>query len=160
MGKDSKLGIEGVWIVLAALLLMCFVGYKTADAVEIEAGPGFLSGEYSEGGVLIFNSELYKGWHIGGGYVSKQTCHCTYPADLDENIFFQVQHRAKWKLLEVGIGPAYWQNTNRALGKNLTWSLSLGLGGEHWSVRLRHFSNAGSGSPNLGQDMLTLGYQF
>jgi hypothetical protein len=63
-------------------------------------------------------------------------------------------------MAEIGIGAAYFQNTNRALGKNLTWSLSLGFGGEHWSVRFRHFSNAGSGSPNLGQDLLTIGYEF
>lgn len=45
-------------------------------------------------------------------------------------------------------------------GKNLTWALSLGVGSNHWSFRLRHYSNAGSGSPNLGQDMLTVGYAF
>lgn len=159
MGKDSKLNIDGKWIVGIVILLMCFVWYKEANAIELEVGPTVLSGEYSEGGALMITETVGK-WSLGGGYVSKQTCHCRYPAELDENIFFQVQRVATYKKLEVGIGPAYFQNTNRALGKNLTWSLSVGIKGEHWALRIRHFSNAGSGSPNLGQDMLLLGYAF
>ena len=159
MGKDSKLKIDGLWIILAFLLLLIFFAYKEANALELEAGPGLLSGEYSEGGVLMISERLGK-WSIGGGYVSPQHCHCNYPADLEENIFFQGQRILEYKRAELGIGAAYFQNTNRALGKNLTWSLSLGMGGEHWSIRLRHYSNAGSGKPNLGQDMLTIGYAF
>ena len=159
MGKDSKLKIDGVWVVIAFIIALIFFFYKEANAVEIEAGPGFLSGEYSEGGAVIINESVGK-WDIGGGYFSKQTCHCRYPDDLKENIFFHGQRIVEYKKWELGIGAAYFQNTNRALGKNLTWSLSVGFGGEHWSVRIRHFSNAGSGSPNLGQDLLTIGYAF
>ena len=159
MGKDSKLGIDGIWIILVFVLVLIFFLYEEANAVELEIGPAVLSGEYSEGGALIINESVGK-WDIGGGYISKQVCHCNYPDDLKENIFFHGQTIVEYKMVEIGIGSAYFQNTNRALGKNLTWSLSLGFGGEHWSVRMRHFSNAGSGSPNLGQDMVTIGYQF
>ena len=160
MGKDSKLKINGVWIVLAFVVVLCFFAYKEANAFEAEVGPGFLSGEYSEGGAAIITERFGK-WSVGGGYVSKQTCHCRYPADLDENIFFQGQRMFDYKNAELGIGAAYFQNTNRALGKNLTWSLSLGYRfTDHWTVRIRHWSNAGSGSPNLGQDLLTIGYNF
>lgn len=159
MGKDSKLGIQGYWILLIFLLVLAFFFYKEAEAAEFEVGPTLLSGEFSEGGVLIFNERIGK-WSLGGGYVSKQYCHCTWPTDLEENIFFQGQRIVEYKKFEIGVGAAYFQNTNRALGKNLTWSLSLGYGGEHWSIRLRHYSNAGSGTPNLGQDMVTIGYEF
>lgn len=159
MAKDSKLGIHGKWLVLAALIVMAFVWSKESSAVELEVGPTLLSGEYSEGGALLVTETVGK-FSFAGGYIYKQTCHCTDPADLEENIFFQVQRVAVYKKLEVGIGPAYFQNTNRALGKNLTFSLSLGYGGEKWSIRFRHYSNAGSGSPNLGQDMITVGYSF
>ena len=159
MGKDSKLKIDGKWIIAAFLLLLVFFAYKEANALELEAGPGMLSGEYSEGGVLMITERMGK-WSLGGGYVSPQRCHCNYPADLEENIFFQGQRILEYKRAEMGIGAAYFQNTNRALGKNLTWSLSLGYGGEHWSIRIRHYSNAGSGKPNLGQDMITVGYAF
>lgn len=159
MGKDSKLGIEGVWIVVALLLLLAFMFWKEADAAEFEVGPAFLSGEFSEGGALIFNQRVGR-FDVGGGYVSKQQCHCTYPASLDENIFFHAQRVVQWRALEAGLGAAYFQNTNRALGKNLTWSLSLGLRFDHFSIKVRHFSNAGSGSPNLGQDLLAVGWRF
>lgn len=159
MGKDSKLGIQGVWIVAVFLLILVFFAYKEANALELEAGPAVLSGEFAEGGALMITERIGP-WSLGGGYVSKQVCHCRYPAELKENIFFQAQRILEYKRAELGIGAAYWQNTNRALGKHLTWSLSLGFGGEHWSLRLRHYSNAGSGSPNLGQDMLTVGYSF
>lgn len=163
MGKDSKLGIEGAWIVLVFLLILGFFFYSEANAAEFEIGPAVLSGEYSDGGALIFSERIGK-FAIGGGYVSEQfvnTCgrpDCAF--DIRENILFQVQRIVKWKNAEIGIGPAYFQNTNRALGKNLTWSLSLGYVGEHWAVRIRHYSNAGSGAPNMGQDMVTLGYSF
>lgn len=159
MGKDSKLGIQGYWIVLAFVLLLAFMFWKEAKAAEFEIGPAVLSGEYSEGGALMINED-FGNWRIGGGYVSEQYCHCNWPADLSSNIFFHGQRVVRYKALEAGIGAAYFQNTNRALGKNLTWSLSLGVGGDHWSVRVRHFSNAGSGKPNLGQDMVTIGYRF
>ena len=159
MGKDSKLGIQGYWIVLVFIIILVFFAYKEANALELEAGPTLLSGEYSEGGALIISDRIGK-FAVGGGYIYEQVCHCTYPAELDTNIFFHVQRVFEYKRWELGIGPAYFQNTNRALGKNLTWSLSLGYGGEHWSIRMRHFSNAGSGTPNLGQDMLVIGYAF
>ena len=159
MGKDSKLGIDGLWVIALFLVILMFFLYQEADAAEIEAGPAFLSGEFSEGGALLITERVGR-FSVGGGYISKQYCHCNYPADLRENIFFQGQRIVEYKKAEIGIGAAYFQNTNRALGKNLTWSLSAGYGGEHWNVRIRHYSNAGSGSPNLGQDMLTVGYRF
>lgn len=144
---------------MAFVLLLAFFFYKEAKAAEFELGPTILSGEYSEGGALMVTERVGR-WSIGGGFTSDQYCHCNWPADLGSNIFFQGQRIVEYKAFEMGIGAAYWQNTNRALGKNLTWSLSIGAGGEHWSVRIRHYSNAGSGRPNLGQDMITLGYSF
>ena len=160
MGKDSKLKVQGWMLILVFVLLLGWMFWKEANAAEFELGPGILSGEYSEGWAVILNQDVGEHWRIGGGVITEQYCHCNYPADLETNIFFHGQRVVKYKLLEMGIGAGYFQNTNRALGKNLTWSLSLGLAGEHWSVRLRHFSNAGSGKPNLGQDMVTLGYRF
>ena len=159
MGKDSKLGIQGYWIVLAFIVALALAFCHEAKSAEFEGGPTILSGEYSEGGLLMITERIGP-WSIGGGATSPQRCHCNWPADLDTNIFFQGQRIVDYKKVELGIGAAYWQNTNRALGKNLTWSLSVGYGGEHWSVRIRHWSNAGSGKPNLGQDVLTIGYQF
>ena len=126
MGKDSKLGIDGFWILLAFLAVLFFFFAKESSAAEFEIGPTLLSGEYSEGGVLLLTERIGR-WSIGGGYISEQRCHCRWPADLTENIFFQGQRVVEYKLAEIGIGGAYFQNTNRALGKKLTWALSLGI---------------------------------
>jgi len=159
MGKDSKLGIQGYILIAIFIALSAWFFATEVEAAEFEIGPTLLSGEFADGGMLIFTERLGK-WTLGGGYVSKQTCKCRVEVDLEENIFFQGQRIVDHKNWELGIGAAYFQNTNRALGKNLTWSLSLGYGKEHWSVRVRHWSNAGSGSPNLGQDVVTIGYAF
>ena len=166
MGKDSKLNVNGVWVVLAFIVLLILFALNEAEALELEAGPTILSGEYAEGGSMLVTERFGEGnvygrWAVGFGYVSKQYCHCNWPADLEENNLFQLQRVIDYERAELGIGMAYFTNTNRALGKNMTWSLSLGWRfNDHWTMRVRHYSNAGSGSPNLGQDMLTLGYKF
>lgn len=161
MGKDSKFKVEGAILVLIfVVILFAMFTCEDSNATEFEVGPTLLSGEYSEGGALLLTERIGK-FEVGGGYTSKQECHCRWPADLDENIFFQAQRMVRWKKVEAGIGAAYFQNTNRALGKRLTWALSFGLVDlGHFSVQIRHYSNAGSGSPNLGQDMVTVGWRF
>ncbi len=165
MGKDSKLGIEGYWLALAGLVLLIFFLASESEAAEIEIGPTFLSGDYAEGGIMLF-TERVGVWSFGAGYVSEQfvaTCGKTYgciESDLRENIFFQVQRIVVYKQCEIGIGPAYFQNTNRALGARTVFAISFGCGSERWFVRARHYSNAGSATPNLGQDALTIGYRF
>jgi len=165
VGKDSKLKIDGLYIVGAFLLLAFFFWSQESDAIELEVGPTLLSNDYAKGGMLLLTERQGK-WSFGGGYVSEQYADlspcvwskCTW--DIEPNLFFQVQRIVDYKNWELGVGPAYFQNTNRALGKNLTWTLSLGYKGDRWALRLRHYSNAGSGVPNMGQDALTIGYSF
>ena len=159
MGKDSKLKIHGYWIVLAFLFLLAFFFSQESESAELEIGPTNLSGEWSGGGMILLTEREGK-WAFGGGYVSEQYCKCTWPADIKPNIFFQVHRVIDYKNWEIGIGPTYFQNTNRALGTNLNWGLSVGYKYKKWSIRLRHYSSAGSGTPNLGQDILTVGYRF
>lgn len=161
MGKDSKLGIKGVWII-ALFIVFLVLGFcrEARSEVVMEIGPTVLSGESSEGGMVMV-SETVGRWSFGAGYVSKQVCHCNWPARLDENIFVQAQRLVKYRAVDLGLGLAYFQNTNRALGKNLTFSLSVGWRfSDHWGATVRHYSNAGSGSPNLGQDALVIQYHF
>ena len=162
MGKDSKIGVEGVYLVAAFFILLCLAFCDDARAgVEIEVGPTFLSGEWSEGGVLLISETFENKFMVGAGYMSKQYCHCTWPTEVRENIFIFGARKVRYKKVDLSIGMAYFQNTNRALGKNLTFGLSLGYTfNKHWFINARHWSNAGSGSPNLGQDALTIGYSF
>ena len=163
MGKDSKLKIDGLWIVGAFFLLALFFYSKESDSMELEIGPTNLSGEWAKGGILMF-TQREGHWSFGGGYVSEQfVSTCPRPDcdnDIEPNIFFQVHRMVEYRRWELGLGPTYFQNTNRALGQRLNWGLSLGYKYGDWTLRIRHWSNAGSGAWNLGQDALTIGYTF
>ena len=68
-----------------------------------------------------------------------------------------------WKILpsEVHLGPAYWIHTSRFIGANMGFTLALKWHiGEHATVNIRHWSNAGTTKPNRGQDLLTFGWRF
>ena len=161
IGKDFK--FEGKWLVIAFLILLFWFLATEAEAqTEIEVGATNLSGDWA-GGSLVLSETIGK-WSFGGGYVSEQfvkTCErIDCENDIDPNIFFQIHRVVKRNRWELGIGPSYFQNTNRALGKQLTWGLSVGYRWKRVAFRFRHYSNAGSGRPNLGQDMLTVGYVF
>jgi hypothetical protein len=170
MAKDKLTGIKGSVLVAIALLIIFFV-FSKANATELELGPTYLKGKYAEGGMLVVSEQLGDKWAVGGGIVTEQfvrTCHRDNPEhqrgcdwDVRENIFFEVQRVATYKRIKVGLGPAYFQNINRGLGANLNWSIKIGYQfNDKWSIQARHYSNAGSRSPNLGQDAITIGYRF
>lgn len=161
MGKDSKLKVEGWKIVLVfVVILLAFFWNEARSEVFVEAGGTVLSGETSKGAALILGQRFNR-WEIAGGVLSEQECRCNYPEDLDINMFVQGQRIVKWGGTRLGIGMAYWQNTNRALGKNLTWSLLIGYEfTDNFSLQVRHWSNAGSGKPNLGQDLISATWRF
>ena len=162
MGKDSKLKVDGLWIVAVFVIILLFFFYNEAksDEVFVEAGSTVLSGETSKGGALILGQRFGQ-WEVAGGVLSPQECRCNWPEDIGTNIFVQGQRIVSYKSANMGIGMAYWQNTNRALGKNFTWSLLVGWQvNERLSLQIRHWSNAGSGKPNLGQDLLSATLRF
>jgi hypothetical protein len=154
------------------ILLLLF---STAHAdFNVEVGYSNLSSEWTGPAVLI--QERWDDWLIGIGYIDEQWVtpdgerdwHAKYAPDrpakptfVDRNLFLHGQRLLKWRKLEVGMGAAFFQNTNRALGKNFTVSASVGYHfNENFSLVFRHFSNAGSGESNMGQDMLNIGYTF
>lgn len=62
---------------------------------------------------------------------------------------------------DVGIGPAFLQNTDNYNGSHVNYTLLLGYRfTEHWNVRYQHFSNGGTQSPNKGRDMIFLRREF
>jgi len=151
------------------IALFCFFAGESKAEIQIELGPTNISGDWV-GGALVL-SERFGKYDFGIGYVSEQdinvTCgppllksdKCNF--DIRENIFVHAQRIFRFKWCEFGIGPSYWQNTSRILGKNFNFSLMLGCAiSEKSFIRIRHVSNAGSGTPNLGQDLLTVGWRF
>ena len=152
-------------------LLLCSPVFADSN---IELGPTYLSGDSAHGQYVLVEERFYK-FGIGLGYISEQRVETGDLFHLDPNIFVSVQRYFELGPVEIGVGPAYFQNRNRALSRNLTIAASIGIVHKRWSIQFRHYSNAGSGpiecfdddSPrgwdcqsNLGQDAATIGYRF
>lgn len=151
--------VKGSLIVGGFLLLLLFgFCHETKAETSFEVGPAVLSSDYAEGGMFAINERFGK-YELGMGYVSEQVVH---GIDIRENLFVEAKRVVKFgEKFEMALGPAYFQNTNRALGCKFTGSLSMTYNfTDNWGVKVRHFSNAGSCSPNLGQDAFTIQYRF
>jgi hypothetical protein len=158
------------------LIFIFCLSVSHADST-IEFGPTLLSGDYAHGRFVLIEERFHKG-RIGAGlgYIAEQRVDTNGDLfHLDPNIFVSVQRYFHLGPAELGIGPAYFQNRNRALSRNLTIAASIGIDHKRWSIKFRHYSNAGSGPiecfdsdrpqgwdchSNLGQDAVTIGYRF
>jgi hypothetical protein len=148
------------------LILLLIFGIAQAET-RIEVGPSYLSDESSDGYMVILSERMGK-FDFGIGYVSEQDVWPTWeqenghgPAHLDRNSFIYSQRYWTKGKFELAIGAAHFSNKNRALGQRTTWPVTLAWNlNKSASIRLRHFSNSGSATPNLGQDAITLGWTF
>ena len=59
--------------------------------------------------------------------------------------------------VDIGIGPAYLQNTDTYNHEGMNFNLMLGYHHGRYFVHYNHFSNAGSKTPNLGRDLVMVG---
>jgi hypothetical protein len=168
--------LRPLYIILLFLLLFFYWVSAEAD-VTLEVGPTNLSGDWAGGAAIL--SERFGKYELGIGYISEQEVSlrtfslsdpsCTRITDgynrcdfeIRENIFVHAQRIVKYKKCELGIGPAYFSNTSRVFGSHFNIGLMAGCYiNKNLSIRIRHYSNAGSATPNLGQDILTIGYKF
>jgi len=158
--------VKPIYIVAAFVLLLLWGLSREADASEthVELGATFLSGEPSKGAMLLLNEVWNDKWVVGMGIASPQTVTdrsgTTY--DVRTNLMVHGQRLVyitpKFRL---GLGVAYWNAKTRWNGSNFTASMSVeyDLPGK-WYATYRHWSNAGSASPNMGQDVFNIGYNF
>lgn len=162
--------IKPAFVLIATFLLIFFwFAYNEADAGEIgvEFGPTLLSGEFAQGGMLLFTERFKNRYEYGIGYVSRQTCRCSDGVQsIKENSFVYAGRVVSRGRVELGLGASWWMETNRITSGNLNFNLHLGWNfNERFSVKIRHFSNAGTAGPigggwNLGQDQVLLGVRF
>lgn len=164
------------WVFVALFLLVLLLGFCQEAKAEVtaELGANFLSGQSSGGGALIL-TERWGGkygsrYAVGMGITGRQ--HVTDRSrdyyNVSQNYFAMAQRRVSFDLkgcehdcISFGIGVAYFNTRTRWNGSNFVAALSIeARPSARWSVNLRHFSNAGSASPNMGQDMITIGYTF
>ena len=151
---------------ILTLVLLLFA-FNVSAETRLEVGPTFLSDDYAEGQMAVLTERVGK-WDFSYIYVTEQDAwpgwekrHGYGPAHLERNSAIHIQRIWKWKKAEFGFGVARWANTSRALGHKTTYPLMIGWNfNKHLSLRIRHYSNAGSATPNLGQDAITIGWTF
>lgn len=150
-------------LVFIIVLLFGFCRESKAE-VTAEMGPTFLSGEFSKGAALLINQTWDDKWRIGMGITSKQqVVPRTEPlTEVRQNLMVHGQRIVSiTDNFSLGLGIAYWNATTRWNGTSFTASMSIEYSiTDKWDVKWRHFSNAGSAAPNMGQDMLVIGYSF
>ena len=155
----------GKAIVAILLVISLFVAYK-AKATEVEVGPTY-TGEFN-GGIALTLSEriLDDKLDIGVALIGPQSWE---QVNIDHNANFWFAYVAKkpetWIVGlpdEVHLGGGVWFKTQSPINgcyptflMGLKWRL-----GDHASIGIRHWSNAGVCSPNRGQDLLTFGWRF
>ena len=118
---------------------------------------------------MFWNEKVLDGRYSWGmGYIYKQdvTPRNEPRQELQENLWIQGQRRVCFLRDDnvcLGLGAAYFNRTNRALGSHFTAALSVEVqpqSNSPWGLSYRHYSNAGSATPNMGQDMLMVTYTF
>lgn len=164
------------WTIVLGFVALMMLGFchEARSEVTAEIGAGFLSGQYSKGQTGII-TERWGGpygsrYAVGMGVISRQevTDRSRTHYKMRSNLFVFAQRRVSfnlkgctWDCISLGLGPAYFNATNRAIGSNFAAALSIEFRPtERLGLNIRHFSNAGSKPPNMGQDMLTLTYTF
>ena len=155
------------WVlVLLFIIVLVFGFYKEgkADEVTAELGATVLSGQFSEGAALLIEQTWNDKWRVGMGLTSDQkvTPRKEPETDVRSNLMVHGQRIvAITDRLDLGLGVAYWNATTRWNGSHFTASMSIEYElTDRLSIRYRHFSNAGSASPNMGQDMINIGWRF
>jgi hypothetical protein len=169
--KQLVTGIKGSYLIgLFVILFLVGLCSESKAEVTVEAGATYLSNDFSKGGMLVL-SESFDKYTIGVGYISKQfvrTCTRKLPEhqklcdwDIPVNVFIEGRRSTYIGKMELSLGMAYFQNKNRALSRNMTFSVLVGYPiTDRLGLRFRHYSNAGSGPQNLGQDALNVVWTF
>jgi Lipid A 3-O-deacylase (PagL) len=90
---------------------------------------------------------------------TRQQVEATQPTQAIANCLLVGHVVRRW--VDFGVGPAYLQNTDFINGSHFNFALLARLRPtERLTVSWRHWSNAGSVKPNLGRDVLLVGWSF
>ena len=160
---SSKLPFNNsrVALYVIGVFLLGFLGLR---ACEAQAAETIVEGEIaivsleSEGYTLGITERFAGKYDIGVNLIGEQT---THGEKVDNNFIVHADRVVTWKSVELNLGLAYWQDKNRLNGCHGGFSLGGAFNlNEKLAVRWRHFSNAGTCSPNVGQDMLLVAWKF
>lgn len=152
-------------VVLIILVILTFAAYKQASATEMEVGPTYTS--QFNGGIGLSIIERFGPVDLGVSLIGKQEWE---NVEVENNgvawaAFVAERPEHWWTKLpaEVHIGTGLWFQKDRSPITSCHATFLLGLKwrlGDHASVGIRHWSNAGVCDKNRGQDVLTFGWRF
>lgn len=161
---------KGAVIVITLFLLAILISFATtcrSEALSFEAGRAFIHGETP---VMALAVKFTGPSHADAGFVESHLLDTDYEFGLvlvGENgpnpnqIGAQAQIVDGFGKLDLGLGGVYLQNTDQWNGSHLNFSLMARYRfTDHWSLNYRHWSNAGTKAPNIGRDMLLVGWRF
>lgn len=154
------------WMVIGFVVFLAFMftqESKASTAMEIAPGTTFVAGNrYTGGWAALTERVLDEKIELGVGLTTALECidNCRR-GDSENNAFIYAERVVKYKSIEAGIGFSYWHNTTAAWDSHTPFALHLGWNAnEHFELKWRHFSTAGSSTNNGGLDMLTVGWRF
>ena len=173
--NNDKPAIYFIWAFIIAFIVLLALTSRAEAETEFEYGATFVHGKYSDGSAIFF-SETWDGKYlIGLGLIGDQEGTWTFwrPVSLGHevpikevvtmgsNMLVHAQRLVTYKKVTLGLGVAKWQHTNKLIGDELGFSLSIRVRlGNNIGLSYRHFSNGGTATPNTGQDILLIGYRF
>lgn len=148
------------------LIILLFAAYKQGNATEMELGATY-TGEFNGGFALTINERIFNDKiDVGVTLFSEQNWKDVHVGNNGAfwAAFVAQKPEQWWKVLpsEVSIGASSWIKTQSPINGCLL-GYTLGLKwrfGDHASVGIRHWSNAGTCPPNRGQDLLNIGWRF
>lgn len=150
--------------ILVLIFIIVFVVMRCQEAnaettFELLPNTVFIGGKHHIGTGLVATERFANKYDVGILLLTEQQCRCERD-DFVGNLGVHAQRIVQWKLLELGLGIAYWQNQSTAWSSNTTFALHWGLNFGNWTLKHRHYSTGGASEQNAGLDMLTIGYAF
>ena len=149
------------------LILLVLLPVAAQADVMLEVGAANASYEWS-GAHYARISERFGDdkYAVGVAHTGKQELNTCEPWNCEvkvwRNMYVDLTRYFTWKRVELGIGPALIANMNRITPAHLNFHLSLQYRHGRFTAGIHHYSNAGT-SPtgyNMGQDAVTIGWQF
>lgn len=153
------MSVRWIRILLVVLFIFLFFTIRSCEEAEaattMEVGGIFDQGTLS-GGVAIANEVFDGKYAVGIGWTSPQR---NNGVSWKSNTFVQTQRYVTWKRITLGLGAAYWKNTDPAVQKGLYFTELIQFKlFKNVDLNYRHWSTGGSGWG--GYDSLLLGIRF
>ena len=145
--------------VLVAIFIIGFLAIRSCEgATTFEMGTVVFNDEAS--GVVILISEVIADkYAVGVGLLEPD--YIKDRSTWEPFMLVQVQRYVTYKRLTLGIGVTYWQNKLKDDLEQFTFTEMIRLNiSKSFDVYYRHWSNAGAGNRQLGEDALLFGIRF